>query len=255
VDAVTLVVIFLVSVVPPVIYMLWIRGAETCQRESLGSVVRAFVIGATLSIGLALVFEVILIQVLFGAGPMSPLDPSNVTLVAIVTSVIIAPLVEELSKAIGVMGMRPYVNELEDGLIYGAAVGLGFAASENVIYAGSAAVNGLSAVLLTAAIRAVSSTLLHASATATSGYGLGRKWLMERFGRSGSWIGFYLIAVLLHASYNFLAILGVIFTDSADLASIVGLGAAVLLVVLSILFIRGRIESLDRAGCRPPNPS
>jgi RsiW-degrading membrane proteinase PrsW (M82 family) len=253
-DYLTLAVIVLASVIPPVVYLLWVRGAETCQRNSLGSVVRAFLIGATLSIGLALVLETIVLQVLFGAGPLSPLDPTNVTLVTFVSAVIVAPLVEELSKAIGVMGMRPYVDELEDGLVYGASVGLGFAACENMIYAGSAAVNGIEAVLAIAAVRAVSSTLLHASATATSGYGLGRKWLMGRSGTRTSWLGFYLVAVLLHGTYNFLAILGVIFTNS-DVASLIGLAAAVLLVITTFLYIRRRIESLDRASCRPPNPS
>ena len=95
--------------------------------------------------------------------------------------------------------------------------------------------------------------MLHASETASSGYGLGRQWLMARVGAQGSWIGFYLLAVLLHATYNFLAILGVIFTDSAETASLIGLGGAVLLVVVCFVLIRGRIESLDRANCRPPS--
>jgi threonine/homoserine/homoserine lactone efflux protein len=64
-----------------------------------------------------------------------------------------------------------------------------------------------------------------------------------------------LLAVLLHASYNFLAILGVIFSASADIASLIGLAGAVLLVVICFLFIRSRIESLDRDSCRPPNSS
>jgi RsiW-degrading membrane proteinase PrsW (M82 family) len=254
-EMLTLAVVFLASVIPPVIYLLWVRRAETCQRESFGSVLRAFIIGASLSIGIALVLETLVLQLLFGAGPLSPLNASDVTLVTFVSAVIVAPIVEELSKAIGVMGMRQYVNELEDGLVYGVSVGLGFAAAENMIYAGDAAINGIAAILGIAAIRAVSSTLLHASATASSGYGLGRQWLMARVGARGSWIGFYLLAVLLHAAYNFLAILGIIFTDSSEMASLIGLGGAVLLVVVCFLFIRSRIESLDRDGCRPPSSS
>ena len=49
-------------------------------------------------------------------------------------SVIIAPIIEELSKALGLRLIKNQIFELEDGLIYGAVAGFGFAATENLIY-------------------------------------------------------------------------------------------------------------------------
>ena len=61
---------------------------------------------------------------------------AGATVAIVVGAVIIAPFVEEFLKALGMMraGVKEEVDEVEDGLVYGAACGLGFAATENLMY-------------------------------------------------------------------------------------------------------------------------
>src|SRR5947208_7460320 len=59
-------------------------------------------------------------------------DPDVVSLV--VGAAIVAPIVEEAAKGLGVRAGRPEIQKLLDGLVYGAAAGLGFSATENLFY-------------------------------------------------------------------------------------------------------------------------
>ena len=66
------------------------------------------------------------------------------------------------------------ITELEDGLIYGAVAGLGFSATENLFYGYSFLSEGLAVFLILIIIRSFGGCLLHASATALTGYGYGK---------------------------------------------------------------------------------
>jgi RsiW-degrading membrane proteinase PrsW (M82 family) len=154
-----------------------------------------------------------------------------------VAAVIAAPLVEELSKGLGLGGARKHMGELEDGIIYGAAIGLGFAATENLVYGFAGLLEGGAELALTTIVmRSLSSMFLHGAATALLGYGY--SLYIHRKGSFGAVLMFYLAAVGLHAAFNFLVGQHVAF----------GLIWAVLMVAIVMSWARKKIESLDAAS-------
>lgn len=153
--------------VPSLLYLVWIRNTERFTREPYGRLLRVFVFGATVSVALALVWEIILMILLgMNAERVYQLLGENPNLMTILLACVIAPFVEEATKALGAFRVRRFMSELEDGLVYGAAVGLGFAATENLIYEGNAYLaDGAGAFIATTIVRSLSSALLHAGAS------------------------------------------------------------------------------------------
>ncbi len=84
----------------------------------------------------------------------------------------IAPVVEELIKALFLIFLifQPTFRYPVDGAVYGFCIGIGFAVVENIFY-----VNNSANVSLSLAItRSLSTALMHGTATALVGLGLGR---------------------------------------------------------------------------------
>ncbi|MCG7840664.1 MAG: PrsW family intramembrane metalloprotease [Methanomassiliicoccales archaeon] len=134
-----LTVVLLSAIVPSLIYLVWIRNSEIYNRERWGRVLSVFFFGATISILASVLLESLAIDVIRAPGSIfsegfwnfAPYDP---TLEIVILAVVIAPFVEEWAKGWGVLALRNWIIEPEDGLIYGAAAGLGFAAVENIFY-------------------------------------------------------------------------------------------------------------------------
>lgn len=228
-EGVVIAALFVLSLLPPFLFALYIRRRERHDREPLGAVVGAFIFGGTLGVAIA-----IFLHVLFAFGYGQAGNPLNVP-AGFLAAVIIAPIVEELGKALGLGGVRRNINELEDGIIYGAALGLGFAATENLTYAATALFDGgVNAALGTVLMRTFSSMLLHTAASALIGYGFSK--MVVRGGVVWSLIPFYLGAVVLHAAYNFLV--------SAQI--VLGLIAAIAMVIAVLTTLTRHIEELDR---------
>jgi protease PrsW len=254
VDFVGLVLILLVSIVPPILYLIWIRNAEVCRRESMSSVLLAFSFAAIGSLGAAYIIESLLVTGLYGPGGVLSrgiwgIQPSDQNVQLVILAVFIAPVVEEFTKSWAVMVVRSRLNEIEDGLVYGAAAGLGFAAVENVLYNASGLIQGTEIFLVIALTRAVTSTLLHASATAITGYGIARSKFHRMAGHPESWALYYMGAVLLHAFFNLFAIMGNFASDVA-FVSVIGLMLSFLLAWIVFTWIHASIKRLDRVnGC------
>jgi RsiW-degrading membrane proteinase PrsW (M82 family) len=203
---ITVTVVFAAAFAPSLIYLTWIRNREKFAHEPMAILLRTFIYGAVVGIIVSYVFESLIAQVYmqFVAPPL---------LEAIVPTLVIAPIVEEGVKPIGVYilrNMKSFVHPI-DGAIYGVASGLGFAATENLIYESQALLKyGFAAGLLTVAFRAVTSTFIHASATGLTGYGIG-EW---KFGASAMHVAFFfIIAVLLHSIFNYVSIEGEFLTS------------------------------------------
>lgn len=231
------------------LYLVWIRNTERYSREPYKRLLIIFLYGAVFSVSIALLVEIVLMILLsanvervyevLGDDPSVP---------ALMLACVIAPFVEEAAKGLGILRARRAITELENGIIYGAAVGLGFAATENLIYENSALLEGgAQAFIATAIIRSISSALLHASASSVLGLGIARKVM-----RIGGWLPYYLGAVAMHSVFNFAASFGVLYEDDiGQIAYSVGLVAAIAIAFLGISTMRSKIRELDTGRRRP----
>ena len=140
------------------------------EPEPRGLVVAAVAWGAVGAVALALLADVLLAPVL------GPLGPSTAEALS---SVVQAPVVEEVAKAIGVLlifvfGRRAFDGPL-DGVVYGALVGAGFAFTENILYFATSLIEGgVGQVTFTFVLRGILSPFAHVMFTAVTGFALGR---------------------------------------------------------------------------------
>ncbi len=246
VDASQVLLILAVSAfVPPLLFLIVVRNTEKYGREPWGRVLRTFLWSAIFAVIIAGVLELVLVSVHLQVGPVYLAIPSG-ELGIIILALVIAPIVEEAAKGVGVYLARPMIDEPEDGLVYGAASGFGFAASENLLYGlltltlpGAT----LGDSLLVIAVRSGSSALLHASSTATFGYGIGLNRLWPQV---HSALPYYFLAVAMHSTFNFLASLGDIAKPIlGDDAALYGLGGAILLAIGAFIALRWLIRRHD----------
>jgi RsiW-degrading membrane proteinase PrsW (M82 family) len=224
VDGTALGILLGLAFLPPLLFMLWVRNHEKTQPEPLGAVFGLFVYGGSLGVGIALALSLLLD---YGIG----VELGGLALVGVV---VVAPLVEEFAKGLGLGLVRTRVRELEDGIVYGAAIGLGFGATENLLYGFQALGDGgIEHAAVTIAFRVVSSVLLHAGSSALLGYGYG----LMRLRRKGlaMLLPYYLLAVLQHALYNFLV----------GPQYLWGFAAAVVMVLVVTGSLRRQIRRLD----------
>ena len=203
--------------------------------------------GATFGVIIAAIIEITLVHFYAESFHMLRsyefLAEHKASLDAIVIAVIIAPFVEEATKAYGVLTSRKYVDEPEDGFVYGASSGFGFAATENLLYEVSALLTGgIIAWAIVAIIRSISSALLHGSATAMTGFGYSSKKILGM----GSMGKGYLTAVTMHATFNVLASLPIILGLKTVEAYGILLLIAIIYATTTFKYIRRRIRYYDR---------
>ncbi|HLE47214.1 MAG TPA: PrsW family intramembrane metalloprotease, partial [Candidatus Thermoplasmatota archaeon] len=156
---------------PPIIFIAYVRNQEKTRREPWGAIVRVFLFGAVVSILIALALESIFhseereYEILRGGFQVTSI---------VILVVIIAPLVEEFTKGLALRGARKNIVEEEDGIVYGAAAGFGFSATENLFYELAALQElGTTGLIWTAVVRTFTGCFLHATASGLVGYGIG----------------------------------------------------------------------------------
>jgi RsiW-degrading membrane proteinase PrsW (M82 family) len=226
-----IILLFIFAFLPAIIYVIWIRNTEKYNRERWIPIIICFIWGASIAI-IASIFLELFLEISLTASIQST------NLFGLSTAIIIAPFVEELVKpfALRTRIVKREIKELEDGLIYGAVAGLGFSATENLFYGYSFLSEGLVVFLILIIVRSFGGCLLHASATALTGYGYG-KTLINGTSKFRI-VPYFIIAVFAHALYNFLV--------SYDIfGAATGLLLALLLVYVSIKLIRQKIRTLD----------
>jgi len=228
-------ILLIASFVPPLIYMVWIRNTERCQRQSWGSVLLCFLWGASIAVIAALILE-ILLKISFSA------SITDISTVSFYTVVVIAPIAEEFTKplALRLKPVKRHITELEDGLIYGAVAGLGFSATENLFYGYEFFQVGFLYFLFLIILRSIGACLLHASATALTGYGYGKSLLKHT--SLLRVFPYFVLAMIVHGAYNFMVYF--------ELPGVItGLFVAFIFVFISISLIRKKIMQLDRKTC------
>ncbi|MET0302886.1 MAG: PrsW family intramembrane metalloprotease [Microbacteriaceae bacterium] len=179
-----------------------VRIVDRWEPEPRSLIIFAVAWGAIAAVGFALGVDLVL-SIVFG--PRTDFF----------SSVIQAPIVEELGKGIGVFlifaSARRAFDGPVDGVVYGALVGAGFAFTENIQYfAISLIEGGVADTSVTFFMRGILSPFAHVMFTSVTGFALG---LAARRGSSagaavGPWILGMLGATALHALWNGSAVLG-----------------------------------------------
>jgi RsiW-degrading membrane proteinase PrsW (M82 family) len=194
-----------IGIVQTVLYLLFIRAIDLYEREPLRYVVPVFVWGFTVAVAASGVFNTIF------AFTVSTVASRQVT--DFLTAVVAAPIIEECSKGLALILIffvayfarrRSGVVEFSgvmDGIVYGSAVGFGFAIAEDILY-------GVQYGVETFVVRRIFGGFAHAAFTSLTGIGIGMipfvhhrslKFLPPLLGLMG--------AILLHATFNFTATL------------------------------------------------
>jgi RsiW-degrading membrane proteinase PrsW (M82 family) len=190
----------LAGVVPTAIYVAIIWWFDRYEKEPLWLLAVTFLWGAIPAIILSLIVELVL------GIPVSVLGEGLLT--DVVESGGVAPVVEEIAKAVALLGLfvllRHEFDNVLDGIIYGALVGFGFAMTENVLYfLGSLFTEGWAEWGVVVFLRAIVFGLNHAFFTSLTGAALGfarlsraawEKWLVPLFGLG--------LAIAFHATHN-----------------------------------------------------
>jgi RsiW-degrading membrane proteinase PrsW (M82 family) len=224
---------FLLSVA----WLFFVSRFDRARPEPLWLVGGTFLLGG-LGIVPAAVVEL-------GLGELSPwLDPALATLggqpwalpLAIVVFTLVVGAVEETAKYLAVWLLplrRREFDEPVDGIVYGCAAALGFAAVENVKYF---AMGRMSATVI--ALRAFETVPAHMFFGAIWGYALGRR-LVSRKARV---LPLLALAALAHGTFD-----AVVSTDGMQLV------ATLLVLALAVAFVVMLRRSL-RHGAAPPRP-
>ena len=180
-DPLAFAVSVLLAVVPATLYALLVLRLDRYEREPGRALIAAFGWGAIGAVFFSVISSLIFSTILATAVT----DDANVFLSAAIG----APLVEETCKGIALLAVllffRHELDNVLDGLIYGALIDLGFAMTENILYFGAEylehGVRGLGTLFVA---RAIIDGFGHAAYTATTGAAIG--WTRRQY-RQGGW--------------------------------------------------------------------
>jgi RsiW-degrading membrane proteinase PrsW (M82 family) len=252
--AADLLLLVLISFIPALIYLAWIRRTERFHTEGWGPILGAFGYGALFATIVAAVLEAIIVSVGTAVsqrfpGPEFLFLNGNSSWGVFFLVLVVAPFIEEALKGSGVVANRRRLRLIADGPVFGASVGLGFGFFETFLYGlGAYLAGGLAAGIALILIRSVSSVVLHGSSTGMFGYGYAR----SRFNVPGAGTGaYYLLAVGMHATFNLLASMAILLAllgitgVAIDAASVIALLAAIAFAFGAIQHVRDVIQSTD----------
>lgn len=216
------ILLFLVAFVPMILAFVFMRNTEKRNRQSWFSLILMFLWGALIASSMAVILERITASQI-----------SNFVLLAVV----VAPVIEEIAKPLGLRIVKKDILEVEDGLIYGAVVGFGFAATENLLYGLQFFYQGWLVIFALFYIRTIGSAVLHASATAFTGYGYSLK--LTNHHSFVSILPYFVVAIVIHAVFNVFAVTTILSHQ------IIGVVIATVFTTSLMLWIRKKIQVLD----------
>lgn len=183
---------------PICVYILFVWWLDRYEREPFKYIIITFILGAIISAGLSYVGNTFM-------GTISRIFLTQ-SGAQYLSSSLIAPFIEEANKGLIVVAFAWLSREFDnvtDGLLYGAVVGLGFAFAENILYFNRIYENsGQFAWLKNMYIRGFFLCGVHATSTAILGGAIG-------YARNAKWtekiiiglMGFGL-AVMVHSFWN-----------------------------------------------------
>ena len=191
------------GVLQTILYLLFIRAIDLYEREPLHYVVPVFIWGFAVATTISLVFNTVANMTFEAVATRQVAD--------FVTAVFVAPVVEESTKGLALLiifvvaylaSRRRRLIEFAgvmDGIVYGSAVGFGFALAEDILY-------GVQFGAETFLVRRILGGFAHAAFTSLTGIGIGLiPFIHNRALRIIPPLLGLLGAILLHATFNFLA--------------------------------------------------
>lgn len=182
----------------PILGFLWLMWwLDRYDREPLWLFLGVFLWGAIGAVLLAVVGSNLL------SVPLHAVADEDVATGLSLT--FLAPLVEEPAKAVilFLVARSRHFDNVTDGFVYGAAIGLGFGMSENILYFVSAAAQGEPMTwAATVAIRTLYSALMHAAATSLVGAAIGLAQFRQGPVRPLLLAGGFGLALFVHALWN-----------------------------------------------------
>ncbi len=194
-----------VGVAQAVLYVLFIRFVDLYEREPLVYVIPVFIWGFTVAVVISLVFESVF------AFTVSAVASAQAA--SFLTAVVGAPVIEESAKGLALlltfgvaylMARRRGSIEFSgvmDGIVYGSAVGFGFAIAEDLVYYAQFGPE-------TFVVRRIFGGFAHAAFTSLTGIGLGLiPWVRSGFLKVALPILGLAGAIGLHAVFNLTATL------------------------------------------------
>ncbi len=237
----TAAILICAAFIPSLVYLRWIRNAELHSKQKWSTLFKLFIWGAIFAVIMAVILSLVFLGAIQSSGLVREYQfLEDRTIMTLIIVCVIAPVVEEFTKVLGVFSAKNSIFSLEDGFVLGAAAGLGFAATENLLYESTALFHeGVQAFVVVVILRSVASTLLHGSASAVAGYGISKGHLTGKH----SFIPYYLIAVIMHGSFNYLASAGLIYGGRIPILALI---VAVFFSVISITIVRGKITKLNK---------
>ncbi|HEX6711435.1 MAG TPA: PrsW family intramembrane metalloprotease [Rubrobacter sp.] len=193
------------GILQAVLYLLFIRAIDLYEREPLRYVVPVFLWGFAVATTVSLVFNTLFQLTLSSV--------TSVKTASFFTAVAVAPVVEESSKGLALLiiffiaylvrrrsGLIEFAGVM-DGIVYGSAVGFGFAIAEDLLY-------GLQYGPETFIVRRIFGGFAHASFTSLTGIGIGLiPWVHSKALKVVLPLLGLMGAILLHATFNLTATL------------------------------------------------
>jgi RsiW-degrading membrane proteinase PrsW (M82 family) len=210
VGPVAAVIASVVAFIPAMFYLLPLMWLDRYDPEPLWLLALAFLWGALVAVLVSFVVNTgvgIGISVAVGG-------EQGMILGDMVGAVISAPVIEELSKGVGLLILliffRRYFDDILDGIVFAGVIALGFATVENVLYYGRAILTGgFGALVFIFLLRGVLSPFAHVTFTAMTGIGCGiARESHNTLVRIVMPVVGYFFAVLLHAIWNGMAVIG-----------------------------------------------
>jgi len=188
---------------PMIVYTAILWWLDHWEREPLPLVAGVFLWGAVPAV-VATVIGSVLLEVVLSVALWN-----NPEFRDLAGAVLIAPVVEELCKAGALLMlflfMRHHIDSLLDGILYGAAVGFGFAAVENVLYFATSTDGSPEQVTVLIFLRAIAFGLNHAFYTSLTGLGFAiARFQSQRILRIMAPLVAVAMAMFFHATHNFL---------------------------------------------------
>lgn len=195
-----LLAVLVVSVALLLVVVAAVWWIDRYDREPLHVVAFVFLWGASIAPVASVVASGVLARIFGGSLMGVGFDP--------IGSLFPGPFIEEIAKAAGLLLIVLLTNKFDnptDGVVYGTAVGLGFAVTENLYYAfGAISIQGgIDGILMLVVGRTLLVAGIHALSSATFGGFLGYAVLSAKRAARLGWVSAGLVlAIALHTAWN-----------------------------------------------------